>query len=105
MKVVTILGSPRRKGNTATVLGWVEDELKRHGHDVERIDISRHDVKGCLGCYKCQKKLKEPGCPQKDDALGIFDKMIAAGESNATWNLGREIDGLFSAETKVVVNF
>ena len=29
----------------------------------------------------------------------------AAGETNATWNLGREIDPLFSVETKLVVNF
>jgi len=29
----------------------------------------------------------------------------AAGEANATWNLGREIDGLFSVETKLLVNF
>lgn len=29
----------------------------------------------------------------------------AAGETNATWNLGREIDGLFSVETKLLVNF
>jgi multimeric flavodoxin WrbA len=78
MNVVTILGSPRKKGNTATVLGWVEDELKGLGHDVERIDIAKHDVKGCIGCYKCQKTLDEPGCVQKDDALKIFHRMIGA---------------------------
>lgn len=27
MKVTTILGSPKKKGNTAKVLGWFEDEL------------------------------------------------------------------------------
>ena len=31
MKIVTLLGSPRKKGNTATVLGWVEEELKSQG--------------------------------------------------------------------------
>ncbi|MGC9030171.1 MAG: hypothetical protein ACP5LD_10920 [Desulfomonilaceae bacterium] len=29
----------------------------------------------------------------------------AVGEANATWELGREIDGLFSVETKLLVNF
>ena len=28
MKVVTLLGSAKKKGNTATALKWVEDELK-----------------------------------------------------------------------------
>jgi multimeric flavodoxin WrbA len=78
MKVVSVLGSPRKKGNTAAVLGWIEEELKRLGHDVERIDAAAQSVKGCLGCYTCQKKLDEPGCVQKDDALQIFDKMIKA---------------------------
>lgn len=76
MKVLTILGSPRKKGNTATVLSWVEEELKSLGHDVERIAATAYDVKGCLGCYLCQKKLDEPGCVQKDDAIQIFEKMI-----------------------------
>jgi len=78
MRIVTILGSPRKKGNTATVLGWVEDELKRLGHKVDRIDIVKHEVKGCIGCYKCQKTLDKPGCVHKDDALQLFGRMIAA---------------------------
>ena len=28
MKVLTLLGSPRNNGNTATALGWMEDALK-----------------------------------------------------------------------------
>ncbi len=28
-----------------------------------------------------------------------------AGEANATWNLGRDINGLFSVETKLLINF
>lgn len=29
----------------------------------------------------------------------------AVGEADATWNLGREIDGLFSVETRLLINF
>jgi multimeric flavodoxin WrbA len=78
MKIVSLCGSPRKNGNTAMVLGWVEDELRENGHEVARIDVVDCDVKGCLECYQCQKNLKEPGCPQKDDALSIFGRMMEA---------------------------
>ena len=77
MKIISIFGSPKKNGNTAKVLSVFEDEVNKH-HEVERIDVNRHKIGGCLGCYKCQDKLDEPGCVQKDDALKIFDKMIEA---------------------------
>lgn len=77
MKIITILGSPRTKGNTAKVLSMFEDNVGKK-HEIERINITRYKVGGCLGCYKCKEKKDEPGCVQKDDALIIFDKMIQA---------------------------
>ena len=77
MKIITILGSPRKKGNTAKVLSMFEDKVEKN-HEVERINITQYMVGGCLGCYKCKEKKDEPGCVQKDDALTIFDKMIQA---------------------------
>ena len=78
MKIVTLFGSPRKKGNTATLLGWVEDALKKQGHEVDRVDINREKINGCIECYTCQKTPDEPGCPQKDDALSVFQRMLAA---------------------------
>ena len=75
MKIITILGSPRKKGNTAEVLSMFEADVGKK-HEVERINITEYTVGGCLGCYKCKEKKDEPGCVQKDDALAIFEKMI-----------------------------
>jgi multimeric flavodoxin WrbA len=77
MKIITILGSPRRKGNTAKLLSMFEDKIQK-GHDFERINITEHKVNGCIGCYKCKETNCEPGCVQKDDAIAIFEKMIKA---------------------------
>jgi multimeric flavodoxin WrbA len=77
MKIITILGSPRVKGNTAKVLSMFEDNVGKK-HEIERIDIVRYQVGGCLGCYTCKEIKDEPGCVQKDDALTIFKKMIQA---------------------------
>ncbi len=77
MKIITILGSPRKKGNTAKVLSMFEDRVEGN-HEIERINVTKYNVGGCLGCYKCQESKDEPGCVQKDDALAIFEKMIQA---------------------------
>jgi len=78
MKVITLLGSPRKRGNTATALGWLEEAMKAQGHDIDRVNIVDFEVKGCLGCHKCEGITDEPGCVQKDDALGIFERMMSA---------------------------
>jgi len=78
MNVLTLLGSPRKRGNTATAIGWFEADLKSRGHQVERVNIVDHRVNGCLGCGKCLGVSDRPGCVQKDDAVGIFERMMAA---------------------------
>ena len=40
MQITTLLGSAHKKGNTATVLNWVEAELATLGHSVERIYLN-----------------------------------------------------------------
>ncbi|MDY6857609.1 MAG: flavodoxin family protein [Thermodesulfobacteriota bacterium] len=77
MKIVVLLGSPRKKGNTAMVLSMFEDKVKEE-HEVEIIRISKYNVGGCLGCYKCQEDRDEPRCIQNDDAPIIFEKLIQA---------------------------
>jgi multimeric flavodoxin WrbA len=78
MRIVTILGGPRKKGSTARVLEIMEDHFKDLGHKVKRINITDYDVQGCSSCYKCHKKSDELICSQKDDGKSIFEKMIKA---------------------------
>ena len=78
MKVISILGGPRKKGNTANVLAWVEEELNSLGHEVDRVNVVDYKVNGCLSCYRCQEMPDVPGCVQRDDAVAIFERMIAA---------------------------
>jgi len=78
MRVTTLLGSPRERGNTATVLGLFEELMAQQGHEVDRIHIVDYEVNGCLGCQACQKAGQELACRQQDDAVGIFKRMIAS---------------------------
>ena len=78
MQITTLLGSAKKKGNTATVLGWVEEELKSLGHDVERIYLNNKSIRGCLGCAKCRENPDEIACVQNDDAIDIMEQMISS---------------------------
>jgi multimeric flavodoxin WrbA len=77
MKVATIMGSPKKEGNTATVLVWVEKELKKEGHLIDHINIVDYNVNGCMGCYYCKQDAKEPTCKQQDDAAMLFKRLVS----------------------------
>ncbi len=77
MKVTTILGSPKKNGNTATVLGFLE-KLIENEHEVSRINVAFRDLNGCMGCYACQKVPDALGCVQDDDAASVFEQIIEA---------------------------
>lgn len=78
MKVVTILGSPKKHGKTAAALQAFEEEILSRGGEVERVSVADYKINGCLGCFACMANQNEPGCIQKDDAPLIFEKMASA---------------------------
>jgi len=78
MKVLSLFGGPRKHGNTAAVLGWVEEELRNTGHSIERVDVADLSIGGCTGCWACMEMSDAPGCVIKDDATAILDKMTQA---------------------------
>lgn len=78
MKVVTILGSPKKNGKTAEALGMFEKNMVSKGHKLERFHITDYHIHGCTGCYACMSKTDEPGCVQRDDMAFIFAQMFAA---------------------------
>lgn len=76
MKVLSLLGSGRKKGNTSTVLEWVETELQAMGHEIERIHLPSKQINGCLGCGQCKTVADRPGCVQRDDGLSVIEQMV-----------------------------
>jgi multimeric flavodoxin WrbA len=76
MRITILQGSARKKGNTARVLAWVEQELTGMGHEVDSIYLHAKNLKGCMGCGKCKEQTDAVGCVQKDDVPDILGKMI-----------------------------
>lgn len=78
MKVVALNGSPRKKGNTYTLLRVVLDELKEEGIKTELVQLGGKKIRGCIACYKCFKK-KNKRCAVEDGVLNeCLEKMIKA---------------------------
>ncbi len=77
MRIVTILGSLRRQGNTAKVLTWVEDRLRSEGHEVDHANVLDYSVRGCGECMACKNGTVEL-CSIQDDANGLFRRMVAS---------------------------
>jgi len=78
VRVVTVMGSPRKRGNTACVLGWAEAAWSDGGHAVEHYDIGDYIVRGCNGCFACQRPTTAPTCAQDDDANLLLGAMMQA---------------------------
>jgi multimeric flavodoxin WrbA len=77
MKITTILGSPRKHGNTATILAAFE-ELIPDEHIVGRINLPRSELQGCLGCDGCQRVADSHGCVQQDRICDVLDSIQSA---------------------------
>ena len=73
MKVLSILGSPRKKGNSATLAGQVTSKLEQSGALVATHVLNQLDYKGCQSCYVCKGKMEK--CAVKDDLTPILDAM------------------------------
>lgn len=110
MKIITLLGSSRKKGNTGTILHWVEEQLRTMGHEIESIYLETMDINGCLGCGKCKEAPDIIGCVRNDDALLILDKMIRAqavvfASPLYFWGFSSQIKALIDRSYSLVVNY
>jgi multimeric flavodoxin WrbA len=78
MKAIAINGSPRKAGNTETLLRKVLEPLTKAGWNTELIQVGGKEIRGCRACYQCFKK-KNSRCGQKPDAFdACFEKMLGA---------------------------
>ncbi len=75
-KVLILMGSPRKKGNTAILCDGFTRGAEEAGNQVERIDIISKNVAGCFGCNNCQRN--GGTCVQKDDMTEIYEKIADA---------------------------
>lgn len=69
MKVLGIAGSPRRLGNTETLLDWVLEAAREAGAEVVKVRLRELDIKGCIACEGC---FDDGACVQQDGMQEVY---------------------------------
>ena len=78
MKVLGINCSPRRGGNTETLINEVFKSLEKQGIKTEFFQLGGKEVNGCIACMKCRKK-KDGFCHQKNPVINnCIERMLKA---------------------------
>ncbi|MDR3574016.1 MAG: flavodoxin family protein [Anaerolineaceae bacterium] len=83
MKILALVGSYRKNGNTAQIVGLIRDHLDRLAAsanqtiEVETVFLGHQQIGLCRGCRVCFDQGEEK-CPQKDDLPLINAKMKQA---------------------------
>lgn len=78
-KILILSGSPKREGNTATLVEWFAEGARSGGADVEIINTAflKYKSTGCISCRICQD-IESYECSINDDAKPILARMAKA---------------------------
>jgi len=96
IRVLGIVGSPRRKGNTETLLDRFLAGARGAGAEVDKVVVARLNIAGCLACDGCWK---DGQCVVQDDFQAINQKLVAADVIALAaplyfWNLPAQVKAL-----------
>jgi multimeric flavodoxin WrbA len=99
-KAIVILGSPRKKGNSALLAEQISKGARSAGIMVETIFLQGLKIAPCQSCYACQKH-NSKGCAIKDDMQAIYLKLIKA----EAWVIASPVYWFtMSAQTKIFMD-
>jgi len=75
MKVLGIMGSPRRRSNTELLLDRALEGATEGGAEIEKVPVSNLKISPCLEIYAC---LKDGNCAIKDDMQSLYEQLLEA---------------------------
>jgi multimeric flavodoxin WrbA len=71
MKIVSLLGSPRKNGNSSTIAKRFCSTAEKFGAEVTTFVLNSLEFRGCQGCMLCKTELDR--CALKDDLTEVLD--------------------------------
>jgi len=75
--VLVVLGSPRKRGNSALLAAQIASGAKRAGATTSTVFLHGLQIQACRGCWKC-RKAGSTGCAIQDDMQPVYQQMVAA---------------------------
>ncbi|EPR34281.1 NADPH-dependent FMN reductase [Alkalidesulfovibrio alkalitolerans DSM 16529] len=101
MYAIAICGSPRKGGNTETLLRRVLAPLNAAGWETELVRVGGKPVRGCIACYKCFEN-KDMRCSVDTDMFNDVMAKMARAQAIVIGSPTYFTD--VSAETKAVLD-
>lgn len=91
-----IAGSPRRHGNTGTLLDRFLAGAESAGAATEKVVAARLDIAGCVACDGCRR---DGRCVVQDDFQAVYESLVAADVIALAaplffWNLPAQVKAL-----------
>ncbi len=74
-RILAVMGSPRKNGNTQTIVSSFLDGVRSSGAQTDLAVLADLHIKECDGCHTCWQG--NP-CSKKDDMLSLYHRIIAA---------------------------
>jgi multimeric flavodoxin WrbA len=76
MKILALVGSPRKGGNTDTLIGEILKGCRTTGHTSEKLYLYDYEISACTDCRSC--KSGDYVCVLCDGMQQIYPKMEEA---------------------------
>lgn len=73
MKIVCLLGSPRPRGNSATISARFLETAAGLGAEIRTFALNQLTYRGCQACFTCKTKLDR--CVLKDDLTEVLESV------------------------------
>ncbi|MBA7634470.1 putative NAD(P)H-dependent FMN-containing oxidoreductase YwqN [subsurface metagenome] len=72
-KILAVVGSPRRNGNTDILVSRIAEGARTKGATVDELYLGDFTIKECDGCHKCWEGEE---CGKNDEMCNIYPKII-----------------------------
>ena len=99
MKVLCLLGSPRKKSNSSTIAKRFTDTAEKLGAEVKTYTLNDLRYRGCQACMACKKKLDK--CALTDDLAEVLQ---AVQESDVLLMASPVYYGEISSQLKAFID-
>ncbi len=76
MKILVLTGSPRKNGNSNTLVDYFIKGAKEKGHEIVRFDSAFKNVHPCVACNKCNMGMGD--CVFRDDFEEVKANIVNA---------------------------
>jgi multimeric flavodoxin WrbA len=74
MKIISVIGSPRKEGASSKVASGLIQHFENQGNDIKEYHLNSLNIHGCQECFHCRNN-KADVCVVKDDLSEILESV------------------------------